>query len=395
MRLPWGGLETEAVGAWERLASAVRECPGTAIISHEILATASRSQVGRALASLGADDGPDSRGARRPLGARPGAPDPRRVAGERQAPQPAQLRAVPRAHPRPRAGDAASARGSGACRRSPTSSTAGARTCRPNASTWSPCRRPAPRRGCCGSASASAFGLDGIDLDLTAERANPSLGVPETALLRRINRAANRVLDAGRLSPAGPRAARPPDPVAAVDVAAAALPPTGTPGCTTSGARLGRGDRAPRLRRDRRGRRPGRRAASRGGVRRPRPPRAARWRGRRSTRSGLCCSRTARLRGEEARLAGELAEAAARRSSAAYLGRRTSCRERAGGCPPARTGRARLLRVYRRLRGQELAVGVAADLPRRVRVGAQPHHAADHRDLAARPSWPAACRRPS
>ena len=56
MRLPWGGLETEAVGAWDRLAAAVRACEGTAIISHEILATASRSQVGRALASLGADD---------------------------------------------------------------------------------------------------------------------------------------------------------------------------------------------------------------------------------------------------------------------------------------------------------------------------------------------------
>ena len=61
MRLPWGGLETEAVGAWDRLAAAVRACPGTAIISHEILATASRSQVGRALASLGADDGPTAR----------------------------------------------------------------------------------------------------------------------------------------------------------------------------------------------------------------------------------------------------------------------------------------------------------------------------------------------
>jgi hypothetical protein len=39
-----------------------------------------------------------------------------------------------------------------------------------------------------------AFGLDGLDLDLEGERANPSLGVPETALLRRINRAANHEL---------------------------------------------------------------------------------------------------------------------------------------------------------------------------------------------------------
>ncbi len=53
MELPWGGLEREAVGAWSRLASEVRAWPGTAIISHEILGTASRVQVARALESLG------------------------------------------------------------------------------------------------------------------------------------------------------------------------------------------------------------------------------------------------------------------------------------------------------------------------------------------------------
>jgi len=52
MQLSWGGLEREAVGAWDRLAEAVRACPGTAIVSHEILATASRAQVARALATL-------------------------------------------------------------------------------------------------------------------------------------------------------------------------------------------------------------------------------------------------------------------------------------------------------------------------------------------------------
>jgi hypothetical protein len=41
---------------------------------------------------------------------------------------------------------------------------------------------------------SQAFGLEGIDLALEAERVNPSLGVPETALIRRINRSANRVL---------------------------------------------------------------------------------------------------------------------------------------------------------------------------------------------------------
>ena len=46
-----------------------------------------------------------------------------------------------------------------------------------------------------------ASGLDGLDLDLEAERANPSLGVPETALLRRINKAANDVVEPAHYRP--------------------------------------------------------------------------------------------------------------------------------------------------------------------------------------------------
>ena len=53
MELHWGGLETQAVGAWDRLAEQVRGWPGTSIVSHEILATASRQQVRRALDSFG------------------------------------------------------------------------------------------------------------------------------------------------------------------------------------------------------------------------------------------------------------------------------------------------------------------------------------------------------
>jgi len=56
MQLPWGGLESEAHGAWDRTAAAVRAWPHTAIISHEILATASRTQIARALSSLGHPD---------------------------------------------------------------------------------------------------------------------------------------------------------------------------------------------------------------------------------------------------------------------------------------------------------------------------------------------------
>ncbi len=142
MRLPWGGLEDEAIGAWDRLAAQVRGLDGTAIISHEILATASR---GAGRPGAGVARPPGRRGPRRALGARPGAPDPGGVAGERQAPRRAELRRF-LTNPGPERARAGSPPGSGASRRSPTSSTAGATTCRPSASTWSRCRRPAGRR---------------------------------------------------------------------------------------------------------------------------------------------------------------------------------------------------------------------------------------------------------
>ena len=45
------------------------------------------------------------------------------------------------------------------------------------------------------------FGLDGLTLDVTEERANPSLGVPETALIRRLNVAVNAELPPGDYRP--------------------------------------------------------------------------------------------------------------------------------------------------------------------------------------------------
>ncbi len=55
MELQWGGLEKQAVGAWDRLAEQVRAWSGTVIISHEILATATPAQVQRAFESFGDD----------------------------------------------------------------------------------------------------------------------------------------------------------------------------------------------------------------------------------------------------------------------------------------------------------------------------------------------------
>lgn len=54
MELRWGGLEHQAVDAWERLAAQVRAWDGhTVIVSHEILARASSEQVRIALDSFG------------------------------------------------------------------------------------------------------------------------------------------------------------------------------------------------------------------------------------------------------------------------------------------------------------------------------------------------------
>lgn len=192
MRLPWGGLEAEAVGAWDRLAAQVRGWKDTAIISHEILATASRSQAGRALESLGHREGVEVhvvlsvRDLVRQIPAEwqenvkhrrtisyarflEEIRDPRRESrlanwfwgvqevpdildrwGHDLPPERIHLVTVP-----PPGG--------------------------PPTLLWQRFSR--------------AFGLDGLPLDLEAERANPSLGVPETALLRRINLAVNRDLD--------------------------------------------------------------------------------------------------------------------------------------------------------------------------------------------------------
>ena len=191
MRMPWGGLESEAVGAWDRLAKEVRAHRGTAIISHEILATASRSQAGRALESLGHGSGTEvhvvlsARDLVRQIPAEwqenvkhrqaltygaflDQVQDPARESriatwfwGVQEIPDilnrwghdlpPEQVHIV-------------------------TVPPAGG----PQQLLW--------------KRFSVAFGLDGLDLDLEAERANPSLGAPETALLRRINRAANREL---------------------------------------------------------------------------------------------------------------------------------------------------------------------------------------------------------
>ena len=192
MRLPWGGLEREAVGAWDNLAEQVRDWHGdTAIISHEILAGASRSQVGRALESLGARDGVEVH----------------LVLSVRDLVR--QIPAEWQENVKHRSGMSYA--------RFLDRITDPSRNSRIASWFWSvqevpeildrwgtdlPPERihvvtvPSPGEApdVLWKRFSQAFGLEGIDLDLADERSNPSLGVPETALIRRINRSVNRVL---------------------------------------------------------------------------------------------------------------------------------------------------------------------------------------------------------
>jgi hypothetical protein len=192
MRMPWGGLEAQAIGAWDRLAASVRRARGAAIISHEILATASRAQIGRALESLEHDRDSEvhlvlsvrdlvrqipaewQENVKHRAALSYGAfldqiQDPRREGriptwfwgvqeipdildrwGHDLPPEHVHVVTVP-----PAGG--------------------------PPDLLW--------------KRFVAAFGLDGIDLQLDGGRVNPSLGAAETALIRRVNRAANEELE--------------------------------------------------------------------------------------------------------------------------------------------------------------------------------------------------------
>ena len=189
MRLRWGGLEQQAVGAWEKLAGAVREHEGTSIISHEIFATASRSQVERALRSLGDDAEVHLVISVRDL--------------VRQIPAEWQENLKHRAAFRYRRflriiQDPERKHRVGAwfwgVQEIPDILDRWGSTLPPERVHIVTVPPPGAPRDQLWQRFSTAFGLDGIDLELTTERANPSLGVPESSLLRRINRAAVRDL---------------------------------------------------------------------------------------------------------------------------------------------------------------------------------------------------------
>jgi hypothetical protein len=191
MRLPWGGLQTEAIGAWAELAGAVRQHDGTAIISHEILATASRAQIGRALESLGHGAGTE---VHLVLSVRDLV---------RQIPAEWQENVKHRARLSYGAfldqiRDPERATRIGAwfwgVQEIPDILDRWGQDLPPGQVHLVTVPPPGGAPELLWKRFSQAFGLDGIDLDLEGERHNPSLGVPETTLLRRINQKANAEL---------------------------------------------------------------------------------------------------------------------------------------------------------------------------------------------------------
>ena len=377
MQLRWGGLEEQCIGEWNRLADGVRDFPGTSIISHEILATASHAAGG---ARAGVARPPGRRGPRRAVGARPGPADPGGVAGERQAPPRARATARSCASCATRRATRASPRGSGAPRRSPTSWIAGRATCRPERVHLVTVPPPGGPPDQLWQRFASVFGLDDLDLDLTAERANPSLGVPETALLRRLNVRANAVVPPAVYRPL----------VRELLAHQTLSRRTTSPrlDAAAGGPRVGRGAVARRGSTTLRERGydvvgdlddlVGAPPVPSGCSPTPTTPTRPRWPTRRSTRSRRWSSRTAGCVRAEQDLAARLAEAesALERS---YLRPTYRLREKACAVCSATGARAAGAAGLPAAAGQELAVGVAADPPGDEAVGAHADQATDDR----------------
>lgn len=185
MRLPWGGLETEAVGAWDDLAAKVREWDGTAIISHEILATASRPQIRRALDSLGH---PDTEIhvllSARDLVRQIPAEWQENIKHRRTLSYKGFLRRIQDPERSSRI-----ATWFWGVQEIPNILERWGAELDPSHVHVVTVPKPGAPKTLLWERFAEAFALDELELDLHVERSNPSLGVPETALVRRINKA--------------------------------------------------------------------------------------------------------------------------------------------------------------------------------------------------------------
>ncbi len=190
MQLRWGGLEEECIGQWDRLAHDVREFGGTSIISHEILATASAAQAARALESLGH---PDTEIhvvlSVRDLVRQVPAEWQENVKHRRELGYADFLRQL--RDPQRSKGVAPWFWGA---QEIPDILDRWARDLPPERVHVVTVPPPGGPPDELWHRFSRVLGLDGIDLDLSVDRANPSLGVPETALLRRLNVRANPVV---------------------------------------------------------------------------------------------------------------------------------------------------------------------------------------------------------
>ena len=188
MELHWGGLETQAVGAWDRLAGRVRDWPGTVIISHEILANATRQQVRRALDSFG---DPATTEVHVVLSARDLV---------RQVPAEWQENVKHRRTFDYRtfldkitdpARDGELASWFWGVQEVPDILDRWGGTLPPERVHLVTVPKPGAPRDLLWQRFTSVLGLDDVELVLETDRANPSMGVPETSLVRRLNQRVN------------------------------------------------------------------------------------------------------------------------------------------------------------------------------------------------------------
>jgi hypothetical protein len=191
MQLPWGGLQAEAIGRWDVLAEQVRAHDGTAVISHEILATASRTQIGRALDSLGHGTGAEVHLVLsvRDLVRQIPAEWQENVKHRAQLKYGAFLEQITDPERSTRIGS-----WFWGVQEIPDILDRWGQDLPPEQVHVVTVPPPGGAPEVLWKRFSQAFGLDGIDLDLQGERHNPSLGVPETTLLRRVNRKANAEL---------------------------------------------------------------------------------------------------------------------------------------------------------------------------------------------------------
>jgi len=199
MQLTWGGLETQAIGAWSRLAAAVRGIEhGTVIISHEILARATRAQAEQAIDDLGRDAEVHVVLSARDLMRQIPAEWQENIKHRRTFSYARFLRLIQ--DPERSSGDGSWFWG---VQELPAILDRWGAALPPEQLHVITVPPPGSDRDLLWKRFVDAFGLGAIDLDLSEiGRANPSLGVPETALLRRINWAVNDLVPSADYRPA-------------------------------------------------------------------------------------------------------------------------------------------------------------------------------------------------